>query len=357
MELSDQNIQLNCPSISKEQTLKQLAEKLTELNFVKQGYEKAFFEREKQTSTFLGNGIAIPHGTVDAREMVLNSGVAIMQFPNGIKWDENNTAFVVIALAAKNNEHLEFLAKLTDLIANQEKAQKLANATSLEQFIAIFNDQAPSEFEPIIAENIELETNQDLPAMQSLAITNLQNHGYIDDNFACKLKKSTPLTLGCGIFLAECANKAIDNGIAIVRNVEKQVLIVITSKDHSLDRYALKLLEPEIRQILTIGNQAEILQAFTEQNQNHAKIIVKINNQSGLHLHPATLLVNAVKNLQAQIKVRNLTSQSQFVELTNAIKLISLKANFGTELEFSATGIEATQALEVINQIISNLDQ
>ena len=61
--------------------------------------------REQQTSTYLGNGIAIPHGTTDTRDLVLQTGVQVFQFPQGIARGDDQTAYVVIGIAARSDEH------------------------------------------------------------------------------------------------------------------------------------------------------------------------------------------------------------------------------------------------------------
>lgn len=66
-------------------------------------------KRENQASTYLGNGIAIPHGTVETRHNVLQTGVQVFQFPQGIDWDNGHKAYIVIGIAAKSEEHLTLL--------------------------------------------------------------------------------------------------------------------------------------------------------------------------------------------------------------------------------------------------------
>lgn len=90
------------------------------------GYLQGMLGREKATSTFLGNGIAIPHGTLETRGTVKQTGVQIFQFPQGIEWGEGNIAYVVIGIAARSDEHLALLRQLTHVLGDEETAEKLA---------------------------------------------------------------------------------------------------------------------------------------------------------------------------------------------------------------------------------------
>ena len=110
LELSESNIHLNANAADKQQAIEMAASALVQADNVENGYLQGMLAREQQTSTFLGNGIAIPHGTLDTRSMVKKTGVQVFQFPQGIEWGEGNIAYVVIGIAARSDEHLSFIA-------------------------------------------------------------------------------------------------------------------------------------------------------------------------------------------------------------------------------------------------------
>lgn len=85
LNLSAQNIRLNGSAGDKNEAIKLVAAGLAANGNVEEGYEAGMLARETQTSTFLGNGIAIPHGTLDTRDLVKNTGVQIYQFPQGVE--------------------------------------------------------------------------------------------------------------------------------------------------------------------------------------------------------------------------------------------------------------------------------
>lgn len=109
LELSENNIHLNAKASDKQQAIEMAAAALEQAGYVESGYLAGMLAREGQTSTFLGNGIAIPHGTLDTRAMVKKTGVQVFQFPQGIEWSEGNIAYVVIGIAARSDEHLALL--------------------------------------------------------------------------------------------------------------------------------------------------------------------------------------------------------------------------------------------------------
>ena len=89
-----------------------------------------------RTSTFLGNGIAIPHGTTDTRDQVLKTGVKVYQFPQGVVWGEGQVAYVAIGIAASSDEHLGLLRQLTHVLSDDAVAEQLKSATTAEELRA-----------------------------------------------------------------------------------------------------------------------------------------------------------------------------------------------------------------------------
>ena len=82
-------------------------------------------ERERIVSTYLGNGIALPHGTNEARSAVLRTGLTVAQFPEGVPWGEE-PAYLVIGLAATSEEHIEVLSRLANILGDEELCRRLA---------------------------------------------------------------------------------------------------------------------------------------------------------------------------------------------------------------------------------------
>ena len=89
-------------------------------------YVKAMHEREAIISTYLGNGIALPHGTGENQESILRTGLAVVQFPDGVPWGDE-PARLVIGLAAKSEEHIPILSRLAGVLEDAELCARLAS--------------------------------------------------------------------------------------------------------------------------------------------------------------------------------------------------------------------------------------
>lgn len=156
LNLSAKNIRLNGSASNKEDVIRLVAAELVKNGNVAEGYESGMLARETQTSTFLGNGIAIPHGTLDTRDLVQETGVQIIQLPQGVEWGEGNIAYVVIGIAAKSDEHLTLLRQLTTVLSDEDAAETLAKTQDLEEFIAVLSGKKnlPPLSEELISLNI-----------------------------------------------------------------------------------------------------------------------------------------------------------------------------------------------------------
>ncbi|ATG55663.1 PTS mannose transporter subunit IIA [Brachybacterium ginsengisoli] len=106
---------------------------------VDQGYVSAMHDREATVSTFMGNGLAIPHGTNEAKSSIQRSAMSIVRYPDGIDWNGNPTTFV-IGIAGVGNEHLELLQKVAMTFSDPAQVQRLENATTTEEILEILGD-------------------------------------------------------------------------------------------------------------------------------------------------------------------------------------------------------------------------
>lgn len=132
---------LDC-AYSKQQAIETVAQKMIEAGLVKADYTQAMFDRDQQISTFLGNGIAIPHGTTEKRDSVLHTGLKILFCKEGIAWDDDgNIAYVVVGIAAKANEHLNVLRQLTHAVIAEDTLARIQNVTSADQLLAILQGE------------------------------------------------------------------------------------------------------------------------------------------------------------------------------------------------------------------------
>jgi mannitol/fructose-specific phosphotransferase system IIA component len=102
----------------------------------------AMLERERQISTSLGEGFAIPHGTDESRRWIRETRLAFLQFPGGVEWDDD-TVTVCLGIAAVGDEHVSVLAKLAEILLVPEQAAALRRAERVEDVLAILGSGSP----------------------------------------------------------------------------------------------------------------------------------------------------------------------------------------------------------------------
>lgn len=138
--LTTDNIEMNVSLTDKEMAIRYTGDILVKNGYVKKAYIKKMLEREKMTSTFMGNNVAIPHGTEDAKKAVKETGLSIVTVPEGVDFGEGNIAKILIGIAGKGDEHLEILSKIALVCSEEENIQKILDATSKEEIISIFGE-------------------------------------------------------------------------------------------------------------------------------------------------------------------------------------------------------------------------
>lgn len=134
-----ENILINQAIADRDSAIEAAGSKLVEIGAVTQDYIQAMKEREAIVSTYMGNFLAIPHGTDEAKSAVLKSGIVLIQAPEGIDWDGNEVK-VVVGIAGKDGEHLDLLSQIAIVFSEEENVERVINAQSAEEINAIFNE-------------------------------------------------------------------------------------------------------------------------------------------------------------------------------------------------------------------------
>jgi len=138
--LNEQNILLNQAFASKEEAIRETGKLLVERGYVEEAYIDKMLEREALASTYMGNYVAIPHGTEDAKETVKASGIVIVQVPDGVDFGNGNVVKLLIGIAGKNNEHIEMLSKIAIVCSKEENVDRIIRATDKKEILSIFNE-------------------------------------------------------------------------------------------------------------------------------------------------------------------------------------------------------------------------
>lgn len=139
--LGAENIFLGRTASHKEEAIRFAGEQLVKGGYVQPEYVEAMLEREKLTPTYLGESIAVPHGTVEAKDRVLKTGVVFCQYPAGVRFgeEEDDIARLVIGIAARNNEHIQVITSLTNALDDESVIERLSQTTSVEEVLALLN--------------------------------------------------------------------------------------------------------------------------------------------------------------------------------------------------------------------------
>ena len=138
--LTPQTIRLDGRAASRDEAIDQAGALLVEVGAVEQSYVTAMHEREQSVSTFMGNGLAIPHGTNEAKSSITRSAMSFVRYPGGIDWNGNPTTFV-IGIAGVGNEHLTLLQKVAMTFSDPAQVKRLEDATTTDEILEILGDE------------------------------------------------------------------------------------------------------------------------------------------------------------------------------------------------------------------------
>ena len=137
-------VRLDARARDKADAIAQAAQMLIAAGCVAPGYEASMSRREQVANTFLGHGVAIPHGLGEDRDLVRRDGIAVLQLPQGVEWNPGQTTQLVIGIAAQSDTHITLLRRLTRLIQDTAALQTLFTTTDASQIVAaLAGDRVP----------------------------------------------------------------------------------------------------------------------------------------------------------------------------------------------------------------------
>jgi phosphoenolpyruvate-protein phosphotransferase len=142
LQLTPQSIRLHAHSRTKDEAIRAAGQILVENGNIAPGYVESMLGRELQANTYLGNGIAIPHGMAQDREMIRETGISVVQVPEGVEWGPGKVVKLIVGIAARSDEHLGVLAALTDVLDDPARAEALAATDDPREIIAGLNRAA-----------------------------------------------------------------------------------------------------------------------------------------------------------------------------------------------------------------------
>jgi len=360
LELTLEQISMAQSAVDKNAALELIADHLVADGLVAEGYLTGLMNREQQGSTFLGQGIAIPHGTPETRDLVSTTGVRLMQFPEGVDWGDGQMVYLAIGIAAKSDEHLRLLQLLTRALGEEDLGQALREAKTPEDLLKLLQG-APQEL-ALDAQMISLGVSaDDFEELVWRGARLLRKADCVSNGFAAVLQQVEALSLGDGLWWLHSEQTVKRPGLAFV-TPDKPIrylgqpltgLFCLASLGEAhqalLERLCLLLIEGRGHELGHATNSRVVLQALggelpaewpTEQ--------IKLANAHGLHARPAKILAQLAKEFDGEIRVRIVETGDTAVSAKSLSKLLSLGARRGQTLEFIAEPTIASDALPAL---------
>lgn len=140
--LAPNRIRLQATATDKKDAIRQAGELLVSSGCVDAPYVDGMLAREETMSTYLGNGVSIPHGEFDDRSYIKQTGISVLQLPHGVEWEDGEKAFLVIGIAASKDEHVGVLANLAEAIEDEVVTQRLINTLDPEEIMSMLEKEA-----------------------------------------------------------------------------------------------------------------------------------------------------------------------------------------------------------------------
>ena len=391
--LVKEDIHLNEQATNKTEAIKKIAAALTSAGFVGEGYVDGMLEREGQAATYLGIGIAIPHGTPKTRHLVKKTGVQVFCFPEGVEWgDDGEKAYLAIGIAASSDEHLELLRQLTHVLGADGVEERIKNIQSADEALAILTGKESLEDSQFVINESTLLLNiqaDSLATLQALNASRLKQQNAVNASFITNVLDNTPNYLGDGVWLNDSREGNLKNAIAISRTVSElnqdgkpvKLLITIAAVDDNVTAIVnniatlaynqkLNLLitanSDDFSNILLSGSQSVSSQqaetqpttssASSESGESNGELSREfvIPNENGLHTRPSSVLVKLVKEFNSKVTVANIDGKNEPVSATSLMKIVALGAKKGSRLRFTAVGDDAEQVLDAIGKAIES---
>jgi len=337
-----------------------LGEVLVADGLVAPGYLDGLRAREAQGSTFLGQGLAIPHGTPETRDQVFTTGVRLLHFPAGVDWGSGQLVYLAIGIAARSDEHLRLLQLLTRALGEGDLSEALQKAESPEAIIDLLQGapQALALDGELVSLGVAADDFDEL-AWQGVKL--LKRAQCVEPGFNASLPLGQALPLGDGLWWLSSEQSVQRPGLAFVTpasNLEHQGqplngLFVLASLGEAhramLERLCNLLIEGRGQELSQATSSRTVLEALGgEVAADWPSAQVPLANAHGLHARPAKVLTEVAQAFAGEIRVRLAGSQSAGVSAKSLSKLLAMGSHRGQVLEFIAEPSIADDALPAL---------
>ncbi|GAC1029495.1 phosphoenolpyruvate--protein phosphotransferase [Pseudomonas sp. No.21] len=364
LELTPALVSMGLAAADKGAALQRVADRLVGDGLAAEGYLAALQAREAQGSTYLGQGLAIPHGTPETRHMVHATGVRLLHFPEGVDWGDGQRVYLAIGIAAKSDEHLRLLQLLTRALGEGDLGDALRRAESADAIIALLQG-GPGELaldEQLVALGSTAEDFDEL-ALEGARL--LRRAGCVDKGYANQLLQGEALPLGEGLWWLDSDQAVSRPGLAFVaprtplRHEGQPLagLFCLASRGDAhvalLERLCALLIEGRGAELARAADRRRVLETLAgDATADWPSLRVPLANAHGLHARPAKELAQLAKGFAGDVRVRVADSGLPAVSARSLSKLLGLGIRRGQVLELLAEPGIADQALPVLRQAV-----
>jgi mannitol PTS system EIIA component len=136
--LSREKIQIHAQPANKFDAIRLVGQMLVDDGHVPPEYIDYMIQREEDLSTYMGAGLAIPHGTNEAKKLVRSTGLAIAVVPEGVEFGDGQRAQLIVGIAAVGDDHLDILTNIAMLVSDEEVLERLLQTASKDEVLDIF---------------------------------------------------------------------------------------------------------------------------------------------------------------------------------------------------------------------------
>ncbi|MGR4067269.1 phosphoenolpyruvate--protein phosphotransferase [Billgrantia sp. C5P2] len=364
LTLRPEDIRLDCQAADWRDALEQAAELLHQAGLTAPAYRDGLFQRETQSSTYLGNAIAIPHGTPESREYVRQTGVRVLQFPAGVEWHDAQRVHVLVSIAAQSDEHLDILRQLTHVLDDDSVGERLAAARSASAVATLLS-------KTVVEARLDADTlclgfpARDARELALAGAARLRQLDCVGSNFIADVAGRELIQLGQGLWLAASEQGVEAPALALAtpdaqlesegEEVKGVFCLAAQGDTHrGLLERILTLLDSGAAAELSNADAATVLARLAGESAAAHTRLARVLNAHGLHARPAKHLVQVVRQQGIPIQVRLAEGGGAAVSATSLTKVINLGARRGQQLSFSAEGDSAQAALDAVCRAVTD---
>ncbi|WP_424531385.1 PTS sugar transporter subunit IIA [Sphaerisporangium viridialbum] len=148
LPLDPRAIRLDAEAGSRDDAIRQCGQALLDVGAVDESYIGTMIDRERSISTYVGEGVAIPHGTLAGKDAVHHDAISVVRFPGGVDWD-GFPVVLCVGIAARGDGHVRLLSELAQILLDPERAKALREATEADEVVRLLQPVTEDNADPL----------------------------------------------------------------------------------------------------------------------------------------------------------------------------------------------------------------